>query len=72
MQAYKFSAQYKNMIKNAYYKQLVSVSGAKRETRPAQYGYNISQWGIFPGVYSAGASTAYTNYNAIVEFDSNQ
>jgi hypothetical protein len=66
-QAWKYDASYKNFIKTSYYQKLYNVSGINREVHPAQYGYNVSQWGLFPGFYSAG--NQYTNYDAIHEWN---
>lgn len=66
-QAWKYDASYKNLIKTSYYQQLYNISGINREVHPAQYGYNASQWGLFPGLYSAG--NQYTSYDAIHEWD---
>jgi hypothetical protein len=66
-QAFKYDASYKNMIKTWYYQAFYNTSGINREVHPAQYGYNSSQWGLFPGTYSAG--NQYTNYDAIHEWN---
>ena len=66
-QAWKYDPSYATFIVTNYYQALKTISGAKRETRPAQYGYGQSQWGLFPGLYSAG--NQYENYNAIASWD---
>jgi hypothetical protein len=66
-QGWKHDASYKNFIKASYYQQLQTISGINREVHPAQYGYNVSQWGLFPGFYSA--NNPYTNYDAIHEWN---
>jgi hypothetical protein len=66
-QAWKHDVSYKNLIKTSYYQAFYNVSGINREIHPGQYGYNASQWGLFPGDYSAG--NPYQNYNAIQEWN---
>jgi hypothetical protein len=66
-QAWKYDASYKTFIKTSYYQKMYNYSGANREVHPAQYGYNASQWGLFPGLYSAG--NQYMNYDAIHEWN---
>ena len=66
-QAWKYDASYKNVIKTSYYQSLKTISGANRETKPAQYGYDSNQWGLFPQNFSLG--NQYQNYDAIHEFN---
>jgi hypothetical protein len=66
-QAWKFDIGYKNLIKTYYYQAFKNISAANREAKPAQYGYNASQWGLFPGSYTA--VNQYQNYDAIHEFN---
>jgi hypothetical protein len=66
-QAWKFDVSYKNLIKLYSYQALKNTSGVNRETKPAQYGYSGSQWGLFPSFYSLGGQ--YSSYDAIHEFD---
>jgi hypothetical protein len=62
------SGSYKNMIKTWYYQALKTTSGSNRETKPAQYGYAASNWGVWPvSIYDANS---YKNYDAIHEWNS--
>jgi hypothetical protein len=67
IQAWKYDASYKNLIKNSYYQSLVNISGANREVHPAHYGYAKSTWGFFPGAFQQG--NQYTSYDAVHEFN---
>ena len=66
-QAWKYDPSYATLIVTYYYQAFKTVSGANRETRPAQYGYAASQWCLFPVSYPAG--NQYENYNAIASWD---
>lgn len=61
------SGSYKNMIKTWYYQALKTTSGANREAKPCQYGYNASNWALFPTSIFNGIH--YTNYDAIHEWN---
>jgi hypothetical protein len=61
------SGSYKNLIKTSYYQALKTTSGANRETKPCQYGYAASNWGMWP--VSPFDTTPYQNYNAINEWN---
>jgi hypothetical protein len=68
IQAWKFDATYKNLIKTYYYQHLVNASAGKgRETHPAQYGWAGDVWGIFPSDFHS--ATPYASYAAIKEWN---
>jgi hypothetical protein len=64
---FKFSTQFYNLYKN-YMVDLTTVHSG-RECCGSQYGYSKNQWGLFPGNWAAGVSTAYSSYQAINDFD---
>jgi hypothetical protein len=64
---FKFSTQFYNLYKN--YMVDVTTVHSGRECCGSQYGYSKSQWGLFPGSWGAGASTAYSSYQAISDFN---
>lgn len=66
-QAWKYDATYKNLIKTSYYQSKSIISGSHRETKPAQYGYSQSNWGLFPASFLAG--NQYSSYDAIHEWN---
>lgn len=65
-QAWKFSSEYKNLIKTYYYQARVATSPG-REVKPAQFGYTASNWGLFPVGYVT--ENPYSAYEAIHEFN---
>jgi hypothetical protein len=64
---FKFSTQFYNLYRN-YMIDLTTVHSG-RECCGSQYGYSHNQWGLFPGSWAAGVSTAYSSYQAINDFD---
>lgn len=66
-QAWKYTSSYKNMIIQHVYQAQKTVSGSHREFKPAQYGYTVSMWGLFPASYGEG--NQYSSYDAIHEFN---
>jgi hypothetical protein len=65
---FKFSTQFYNLYKN--YMIDVTTVHSGREACASQYGYSQNQWGLFPGNWAAGSSTAYSSYQAITDFNS--
>ncbi|ABQ33250.1 hypothetical protein [Bradyrhizobium sp. BTAi1] len=61
---YKFSPQYKALYKQGFADVVAAHPG--REAAGAQYGYERSQWGLFPRGYGA---EHYSSYDAIHEFN---
>lgn len=61
------TGSYKGLIKTSYYQALKTISGANRETKPCQYGYAGSNWGVWPATPFDLAS--YKNYDAIHEWN---
>jgi hypothetical protein len=57
------TGSYKGLITTYYFQALKTTSGANRETKPAQYGYQASIWGMFPTDFHLGNN--YQNYAAI-------
>jgi hypothetical protein len=61
---YKFSVQFKALYKQGYADVVAAHPG--REAMGAQYGYDRSQWGLFPRGYGG---QHYSSYDAIHEFN---
>lgn len=62
------TGSYKAFIKTNYYSSVVSISSAKREVHPCEYGYSGSQWGLMWSSYNTLGSF-YQNFNAVAEFN---
>jgi hypothetical protein len=61
------TGSYKGLVETSYYQALKTTSGANRETKPAQYGYQAITWGYFP--VTLLANDPYQNYQAAHEWN---
>lgn len=61
------TGSYKGLIETYYFQALKNVSGANRETKPAQYGYQATTWAYFP--VTLLANNPYQNYQANHEWN---
>jgi hypothetical protein len=61
------TGSYKSLVETSYYRALKTTSGANRETKPAQYGYQATTWGYFP--VTLLANNAYQSYVAAHEWN---
>jgi hypothetical protein len=61
------TGSYKNLVETSYYQALKTVSGANRETKPAQYGYQATTWAYFP--VTLLANNPYQSYVAAREWN---
>jgi hypothetical protein len=61
------TGSYKNMIKAKNYAALVASAGSGREVKPAQYGIDVTTWGMFQELFTQ--ANPYSNYDAVHEFN---
>lgn len=64
---FKFSTQFYQLYKN-YLADVTKVHSG-REACGSQYGYAQGQWGLFPGNWTLGLSTAYSSAQATADFN---